>query len=101
MTKEIRLVGRLICEDAAEAELVRRLLPDHIRLTREEDGCLQFDVEELPGTTIWEVRERFDGKPAFERHQERTRDSEWGRRTGHLRREFEIDEVEPDEGEEA
>ncbi|SHJ21742.1 putative quinol monooxygenase [Wenxinia saemankumensis] len=96
MDKHIRLIGRLICEDAAEADLVRSLLPEHVRLTREEEGCLQFDVTELPGTTIWEVEELFADKAAFDRHQERVRGSDWGRQTGHIRRSYEVDEVDPD-----
>ncbi|GGL80135.1 putative quinol monooxygenase [Wenxinia marina] len=87
------VTGRLICADAAEAALVRDLLPEHVRLTREEPGCEMFEVEELPGTTIWEVRERFADRAAFEAHQARTRDSEWGRRTAAIRREMTTDEA--------
>ena len=42
----ITLSGRLICANAIEADLVASLLPDHIRLTRDEPGCLSFEVRQ-------------------------------------------------------
>lgn len=38
------LEGKLLCKDAAEVELVKKLLPEHIRLTKAEPGCISFTV---------------------------------------------------------
>lgn len=88
------LSGRLICADAEEAERVRAHLPDHIRLTRAEPGCVSFEVTQSPDPLIWMVEERFVSRVAFERHQERVALSDWGRATAGIRRDYMIDEDE-------
>ena len=40
----VRLSGRLLCRNTAEAELVTAYLPGHIELTRKEPGCIYFEV---------------------------------------------------------
>jgi len=87
----ITLTGRLICATEEQAALVREYLPEHIRLTAAEPGCIEFDVSHA-GAMTWDVYERFADRPAFEAHQTRTRASEWGRRTQGIAREFELRE---------
>ncbi|PRY26286.1 quinol monooxygenase YgiN [Aliiruegeria haliotis] len=68
-------------------------LPEHIRLTRAEPGCVHFDVTpdaDVPGRYI--VSERFASRAAFEAHQARTRASDWGRISAGIPRHFEISE---------
>lgn len=86
----ITLTGRLICADAAQAALVRLYLPDHIRLSRAEPGCLSFDVVPTRDPLVWQVDESFTDRAAFDAHQTRTRESRWFRETAHIRREFQI-----------
>jgi quinol monooxygenase YgiN len=43
----IHLEGRLIFKDEAEAALVAQHLPEHIRLSRAEPGCLSFEVPQI------------------------------------------------------
>ena len=53
-------------------------LPVHIALTRDEVGCLSFEVTEavdVPGRLV--VSEVFSDRAAFEHHQRRTRASDW------------------------
>ena len=88
------LSGRLICADAEEAERVRAHLPDHIRLTRAETGCLSFEVTQSPDPLIWTVEERFTSRAAFEAHQMRVAASDWGRATRGIKRDYLIDEDE-------
>nr|WP_245897853.1 putative quinol monooxygenase [Pseudoprimorskyibacter insulae] len=58
------------------APAVRAALPDHIRLTRAEPGCIRFDVTETaPG--VFTVEELFTDQAAFDAHQSRTRASAW------------------------
>ncbi len=80
---------------ADDAALIARLLPDHIRLSRAEPGCLKFNV--LPSETIphaLELDEAFADRAAFEAHQARTRASAWGQETTHITRDFTVSEAE-------
>lgn len=84
----VTLTGWLRCKDAAEAGIVARHLPEHIRLTRAEPGCLAFAVEPTADPLVWRVDESFADAAAFEAHQARTRGSDWFRATGGIQREF-------------
>lgn len=82
----IRLTGTLTCAPV-EAATVRDALPEHIRLSRAEPGCLAFDVTETaPG--VFTLAERFTDRAAFDAHQARTRASKWWQATGHMARDF-------------
>ncbi|GAB4292286.1 MAG: putative quinol monooxygenase [Roseovarius sp.] len=86
----IRVHGTLSCapEEAAE---IRAALAEHIRLSRAEPGCLEFEVSETaPG--VFALSEAFRDRAAFEAHQRRARASAWGRRSAHLRRELSTSE---------
>lgn len=83
----VTLTGRLICANDSEAALVRAHLPEHLRLTRAEPGCLRFDVTPIDPLT-WQVDEEFTDRAAFDAHQTRTRASEWFRQTATIRRDF-------------
>ncbi len=65
-------------------------LPNHIRLTRAEPGCLRFEVLPTSDPMVWTVEETFVDQHAFEAHQARTRSSEWAHETASIRREYEI-----------
>ena len=86
----VRLSGFLRCLSKDDVELVRRRLPEHLRLTREEPGCLSFEVSETDDPLIWQVEELFADRAAFDFHQERTRASERFRATSAIPRDYEI-----------
>lgn len=86
----IKLTGRLICRNTEETALVRRYLPEHIRLTKEEPGCLSFEVKETADPLIWSVEERFTSQQTFDMHQTRTKASAWGQKTVAIAREYAI-----------
>lgn len=86
------LSGRLICSDAAQAKIVRARLPEHIRLTHLEPGCLSFQVTQTADPFVWTVEEAFTDRAAFDAHQARTRASDWGHATTGIPREYEIRE---------
>ncbi|WP_172330385.1 putative quinol monooxygenase [Mangrovicoccus sp. HB161399] len=88
----IRLTGRLICSGDAEAAAVRAHLPEHVRLTRAEPGCLRFEVLPAEDPLAWTVEELFRDRAAFEAHQARVRGSDWGRATAGIARDYEITE---------
>lgn len=86
----IRLSGTMTCAPG-EAAALRAALPDHVRLSRAEPGCLSFDVTETaPG--VFTVTESFVSRAAFDAHQTRTRNSDWWRVTGHMPRAFTVTE---------
>lgn len=84
----LRLTGHLICKDESELALVQQYLPDHIRLSRAEPGCLAFDVTQTENPLIWQVDEEFTDQHAFDAHQTRTRSSLWYQKTGHITRRY-------------
>jgi quinol monooxygenase YgiN len=86
----VRLSGKLICASREEAALVAAHLPEHIRLTRLEPGCLCFEVAQTDDSMIWRVEELFSDRPAFEAHQDRAKGSIWGAATKAIRREYQI-----------
>ena len=86
----VTLTGRLICTTLAEAARVRAHLPEHIRLTRAEPGCLRFDVVETADPLVWQVDETFADRAAFDAHQMRTRASRWAQETAGIARDFRI-----------
>lgn len=76
---------------ADRLEAIRAALPDHIRLTRAEPGCLAFEVCESGGTPgRFEVRERFADTRAFRAHQARVQSSDWGRISVGLARHYTV-----------
>lgn len=71
---------------------VNAALPEHIRLTRAESGCLVFDVTECShDTTRFEVHEEFENEAAFKYHQERVASSPWGTCTKNVKRHYQIE----------
>ena len=88
MSDKVHLSGRLICASPAESEIVQHYLPEHIRLTRLEPGCLSFVVEQTVDPLVWRVEELFVDEAAFAAHQARTRASEWAHHTAAIRRDY-------------
>jgi quinol monooxygenase YgiN len=89
----IRLKGHLICMTEAEAEAVRQHLPEHIRASRSEPGCLSFDVSATDDPLVWDVQESFRTRADFDAHQTRTRASPWFAATRHILRDFRVEEL--------
>lgn len=89
----IALNGFLICRSLEEADRVSELLPDHIRLTRAEPGCLRFEVFRSHADPIrFAVSEVFRDREAFEAHQARVAGTIWARATRGIPRDYTITE---------
>lgn len=72
---------------------VEQELPTHIKLTREEDGCLVFNVlQDTKNINRFNVYEEFTNANAFELHQARVSNSIWGEVTANVERHYEISE---------
>lgn len=88
----VKLTGFLEVPDT-DIALVQKHAPAHIRLSREEDGCLKFDLwQDAIDPNKFRVDEAFKDRAAFELHSKRAKASEWGQKTAHLDRQFTIDE---------
>jgi len=89
----VTLTGFLICRSLEEADRAAALLPEHIRLTRAEPGCLVFEVVRSMSDPIrFAVREVFVDRAAFDAHQARVADSDWGRATRGIGRDYVLTE---------
>lgn len=86
----VSLSGKLVCASHQEVEVVRKYLPEHIRLTKAEPGCLSFEVVQTNDPLVWQVEECFTNQEAFEHHQQRTRNSDWWKETSKIKRDYEI-----------
>lgn len=74
---------------------VQKELPNHIERTRQEKGCLFFDVSQDEGSiNRFSVHEEFIDKKSFSDHQERVRNSKWGTVSKNIERHYHINEIE-------
>lgn len=74
-------------------EAVKAALPEHIRLTRAEPGCLKFEVwQDETDPARFEVSEIFSDRAAFDAHQARAGASDWARITAGLPRHYTVTE---------
>jgi quinol monooxygenase YgiN len=90
MTK-VLLTGH-IDVPADRFEQVALALETHIELTRQEEGCLSFEVKPDPKIKgRFNVSESFSSIEAFEAHQVRTKKSEWAQLTVGIARIYEIE----------
>ena len=86
----VTLTGFLRCASQDEAARVREALPEHIRLTRAEAGCLSFDVTATNDPLVWAVAEEFTDPEAFKAHQARAGTSDWAHATQGIARDYTI-----------
>lgn len=76
---------------ADRLEAVRSALPEHVRLTRAEPGCIRFEVAESPDNPLqFLVSEVFADQVAFAAHQQRAQASDWARVTAGMPRHYTI-----------
>lgn len=87
---KVILTGRIIVPDS-DLDGVIDALPTHIDLSRQEKGCLKFEVtQSAEDKNIFDVYEEFVDEATFQCHQERVRDSDWGRISANAERDYEI-----------
>lgn len=92
----IGLTGHLFCSDAAQMMTALSLLPDHVRSSREEPGCLHFDLtQDRDDPSIWHLSELFADADALAAHADRSRTSPWGRDGAAIGRDIHRHEVTP------
>jgi len=90
---KIVLKGHIIVPES-DLAVVKNELPVHIELTRQEEGCLVFEVtQDENENNKFHVYEEFINEPAFSSHQQRVGKSKWGSVTKNVERFYEITEL--------
>ena len=91
--KQIQLTG-YIDVPPNRLNMITAALPEHIRLTRLEAGCVSFDVTpDLDHAGRFNVAEVFASRADFDQHQSRTKSSEWASITQGIPRSYSITKV--------
>ena len=87
---KIILKGTILVPDA-DLEIVRKELIIHTELTRQESGCLIFEVsQDNNNANKFTVYEEFVSKSAFASHQQRVKTSNWGKVTKRVERHYQV-----------
>lgn len=74
-----------------ELEAVKKELVNHIALTRQEEGCLIFEVVQAENRPQrFDVYEEFASQDAFDKHQARVKSSYWGQVAANVVRHYKI-----------
>ena len=74
---------------ADRADAVEEALKEHIRLTREEPGCIYFKVNPCPDVKgRYLVSEAFVDEAAFAHHQQRAGNSDWTKASEGIPRDY-------------
>lgn len=86
----VTLQGYIIITDDDLAS-VQAVLPEHIKLTQKEQGCLVFRVsQDAENKNRFNVYEEFVNRAAFVTHQERVKHSRWGQVATNVERHYEL-----------
>lgn len=86
---KIILQGYILVPNA-DLEAVKSELPNHIQLTRQEAGCLVFEVsQDNENINRFNVYEEFVSENAFKLHQQRLSDTQWAKISSGLERHYE------------
>jgi len=71
--------------------LVEKELPNHIRLTRQEPGCIKFEIsKDSQMMNRFHVYEEFKDQKSFELHQHRVQRSRWGHVSVNVVRHYQV-----------
>ncbi len=89
---KIVLKGYALSSDE-DLSVIEAELSKHIELTRQEKGCLVFEVlQDQNNRNRFNVYEEFIDKESFEAHQVRVKSSKWGIVSGNLEKHYHIEE---------
>jgi quinol monooxygenase YgiN len=82
------LEGYVLVADS-DLAAVKRELANHIQLTRQEKGCLAFEVsQDNENKNRFNVYEEFTSQGAFKLHQQRVSSTEWGKVSSRLEKHY-------------
>ncbi|RXJ74318.1 antibiotic biosynthesis monooxygenase [Veronia nyctiphanis] len=88
---KVTLSGYIIVPEH-ELEKIQHALVTHITLTREEPGCIKFIVvQDDSHMHRFNVYEEFESEDAFDAHQDRVKNSDWGKIARNVERHYTIE----------
>lgn len=74
-----------------DLDVVRKELPIHIENTRQEKGCLIFSViQDQEDKNRFNVHEEFHDEESFLYHQDRVKNSHWGKVSANIKRHYRV-----------
>jgi len=86
----VTLQGHIIVSDA-DVDSVKAALVTHIELTKQEVGCIVFNVtQDADNPNRFNVYEEFTDAEAFALHQQRAGSSQWADVTVNVERHYEV-----------
>jgi len=90
---KVTLKGYILIPDT-DLEIVKAELIVHSKLTKEEPGCIKFEVTpDVTNPNKFSVYEEFVDQIAFDSHQSRIKSSIWGKVTSQVKRHYQISSV--------
>ncbi len=85
------ILSGFILVPEADLDIVTLALLEHTRLTRQEPGCICFEVKPNQDNPLrFDVYEEFVDQAAFDLHQQRVKASHWGTVTVNVSRHYQI-----------
>ena len=85
---EVTLTGHIVVPES-DLAAVEAALPEHIELTLQEPGCIEFSVvRDTESPRIFHVSERFVSSESFLLHQDRAKRSAWGEVSANVERHY-------------
>lgn len=76
---------------SAQLDAIKEALAEHISLTREEEGCLIFEVvQRVDEPLVFDLYEEFIDDAAFAAHQARSKQTRWAEISADVTRDFDV-----------
>ena len=76
-----------------DLDAVRKELPVHIENTRQEEGCLIFEVcQDQENKYKFSVHEEFINRASFSAHQDRVKKSNWGKVSANIEKHYYVNQ---------
>ncbi|MCX7888253.1 MAG: antibiotic biosynthesis monooxygenase [Rhodobacteraceae bacterium] len=89
----VTLTGFLVARSLDEADRISVLVPDYVRETLAEPGCLTCEVWRSRADPVrFALREVYAGQGAFEAHRSRIEGRPWGKATANVPSDLRITE---------
>jgi quinol monooxygenase YgiN len=87
----VTLTGFLVCRSLEEADRVSELLPEHIRTTRAERGCVRYEVWRSRADPVrYAFHGVFTNRATYGEHLARSEATLYGTCTRHIPRDFRL-----------
>ena len=84
------LSGFILLPDPNDPDVLHAL-EEHIKYTREEPGCITFQVvKDKKQAQKYHVYEVFENQHSFDAHQDRTKKSKWGKISRSFERNYKL-----------